>query len=293
MKKLLTTILMAFAISTTIAQIPNGGFETWTSGGSYVNPANWDQLNVMTAPMSVYTATKGTPGNPGASYLKLTSKNVSTMGVMPGVAVCGVLNHSTFQATSGFAYTQRPQSITGNWQYMAYNNDSGFVSVYLTKWNTAMNMRDTVAMVVQNLSGMVMAWTPFSIDLMYMNGSTPDSAIIILSSSGPTPSANSYLYVDNLAFSGNVAGIKENQSEVAAINLFPNPAGNELKISFANSKSSSGSIEIFDILGKKVKSINNIDFTKAVIDVSDLNKGTYYIKVNTSKTTISKTFLKL
>ncbi len=294
MKKIITIIMIvAYNLSTAYAQIPNGGFETWNSVGSYANPANWDQLNAMTAPMSVYTATKGSPGNPGAAYLKLVSKNVSMMGIMPGIAVCGMLSTATYQPYSGFAYTQRPQSITGSWQYMAYGNDSGYVGVYLTKWNTAMNMRDTIAMVVQKLSGMIMAWTPFSIDLMYMNGDTPDTAMIILSSSGPTPVANSYLYADNLAFSGSVAGIKESKLNAVAVNLFPNPANDKLIISLNNSKAVKGQIEIYDVIGKKAKSLYDVDFTKeTAIDISELNKGGYFIKVSIPQGVITKKFLK-
>jgi hypothetical protein len=260
--------------------------------GSYSNPDNWDQLNAMTAPMSAYTATKGTPGDPGASYLKLTSKTVSMMGVMPGVAVCGTISMSTYQAASGFAFTQRPQNLTGAWQYMAAGADSGFVSVYLTKWNTALGKRDTIAMVMQYLSGMAMSWTNFSIPLMYMGGANPDSAMITLSSSGATPVANSYLYVDNLAFTGSVAGIKENNA-ATTVKLFPNPASDKLVVSSNNLKASTGQIEIYDVIGNKVKSVNNVDFTNdVIIDIADLNQGGYFIKVNTSQGVITNKFLK-
>lgn len=86
------------AISTTaFAQIPNSGFENWTTMGSYSNPDNWDQLNAMTNPNSVYTCVKGTPGNPGSSYIKLTSKTVGTMGVMHGLAVCSAYRYDYYE----------------------------------------------------------------------------------------------------------------------------------------------------------------------------------------------------
>jgi hypothetical protein len=293
MKKLtISVMIMVCAISSAFAQIPNGGFENWTSMGSYSNPDNWDQFNAMTAPMSVYTATKGTPGSPGTAYLKLVSKAVAMMGVMPGIAVCGVLSTATYQPISGFAYAQRPQSFTGKYQYMASGSDVGFMAVYLTKWNTAMGMRDTVAMAIDSLTGMAMSWANFNINFMYMNGDTPDSAMIILSASGATPVANSYLYADNLAFSGSVAGIKENKLN-AAVNLFPNPASDKLVVSITNSKAVKGQIEIYDVIGKKIKSFNEVDFTSNItIDIADLNKGAYLIKVNTSEGIITKNFLK-
>ncbi len=291
MKKIILSI-MTVACAAAFAQIPNSGFENWTSMGSYNNPDNWSQLNAMTSSMSVYTATKGTPGNPGTAYLKLVSKNVTGMGVMPGIATTGMINMGNLSVTGGFPFTLRPQSLTGAWQLMASGSDSGFVAVYLTKWNASMSMRDTVAMAMQNLSGMVMSWTSFSINLMYMKGGFPDTALIILSSSGMTPVANSYLYVDNLAFAGSVAGVKENKLN-AKIKLFPNPANDKLVVSVNSSKITKGQIEIADIQGRNVKSLSNIDFTSATtIDIADLTKGEYLIKISTSEGVISQKFLK-
>lgn len=293
MKKQFLSIIAGVLLSVSaFAQIPNNGFENWTSMGSYNNPDNWDQLNAITSSMSVYTCTKGTPGNSGTAYLKLVSKNVSGMGVMPGLATTGMINMSNMSVTGGFAFAQRPQSLTGAWQYMASGSDAGMIAVYLTRWNTGMNIRDTVAMAMQNLSGMVMSWTSFSINLMYMNGGNPDTAQIILSSSGMTPVANSYLYVDNLAFTGSVAEVKENKL-TTDLKLFPNPANDKISVNISNSKSTKGQIEIFDITGSKVKSLSEIDFSSSVsVDISDLAKEQYIIKVITSEGVITRKFLK-
>jgi hypothetical protein len=291
-KQFLSIVSGALLTVSAFAQIPNNGFENWTSMGSYNNPDNWDQLNAMTSSMSVYTCTKGTPGSPGASYLKLVSKNVTGMGVMPGIATTGMINMGNMSVTGGFAFTQRPQSLTGSRQYMASGSDAGFMAVYLTKWNSSMGMRDTVAMAMQNLSGMGMSWASFTINLMYMSGGNPDTAQIILSSSGMTPVANSYLYVDNLALTGNVAGIKENKL-TADVKLFPNPTSDKLNITLSNSKITKGQLEIFDISGNKVKSLNEVDFSSGyTMEISDLAKGQYIVKLITSEGVISRKFLK-
>lgn len=294
MKKVFLSIIISAFATTAFAQIPNNGFENWTSMGSYNNPDNWDQLNAMTSGMSVYTCTKGTPGNPGAAYLKLVSKNVTGMGIMPGIATTGMLNMGNLSVTGGFAFNLRPQSLTGAWQYMIGTNDTGFVAVYLTKWNSSMNMRDTVAMAWQKLFGMgAMSWTNFSVNLMYMNGNNPDTAQIILSSSGKTPVVNSYLYVDNLVFSGSVAGIVEN-SLSSDVRLFPNPATDKLAFDFANSKSKIISIEIYDITGTKIRSFTTMDISTNhnSVDISGLPKGQYIVKLITSEGVINRKFLK-
>jgi hypothetical protein len=293
MKKLiLSTTIAISSFASAFAQIPNNSFENWTSMGSYSNPDNWDQLNAMTSSMSVYTCTQGTPGNPGNSYLKLTSKTVAGMGVMPGIAVTGTINMSTFKATGGFSCTQRPQSLTGAWQYMASGTDKGFIAVYLTNWNTTSLKRDTVAMAMQNLNGMAMSWANFSVPLMYMNGNYPDSAQIILSASGKTPANGSMLYVDNLAFAGSVAGITENKNKSSDFTFYPNPAKDILNLNYTLKSNDNAIIKITDITGKTVKEYKPassvIGSNTQNINVNDLSGGVYFISIQTQNSITTK-----
>lgn len=256
MKKVLLFACAAFAMLNASAQIPNAGFENWSNTAGYNMPDGWGNLNPMTTSMSVYTAEKGTPGSPGASYLKLTSRTVAGMGVMPGIAATGNLNMSTMSVTGGFANSTRPANLTGNWQYMGGNgSDNGFVAAYLTRWNTTTMKRDTVASAVHLLSGMVMSWATFSIPFTYNKGFAPDSALIILSSSGMTPANNSYLYVDNLAFSGTVAttGVANTTSAVN-LSIYPNPASSDLAVSFTSAAAKTYTLTLTDMLGKVIRS---------------------------------------
>lgn len=293
MKKITISIVAAFISASSFAQtIPNAGFENWSTVSSYQNPDGWDNLNSMTAPMSAYTCLKGTPGNPGSSYIKLISKNVSMMGIMPGVAVSGVIDMTTYSAASGFAFTQRPQSLNGAWQYMASGADAGYVAAYLTQWNTGTNQRDTIAMINESLTSMAMSWTNFSLNFMYMSNNAPDSAIIILSSSGPTPVANSYLYVDNLAFAGSVAGITENKNAICQLSIFPNPANNQLNINVTGVKNKA-QVDVYNVIGSKVKTLTNVDFSSnQTIDISSLADGQYILKITSSNTVLSRKFFK-
>jgi hypothetical protein len=85
MKKLSGILFLFFLSATLFSQIPNNSFENWTTVGSYSMPDQWDNLNPSTTGAGIYTCTKGTPGNPGTGYLKLTSKTISGMGVVPGI----------------------------------------------------------------------------------------------------------------------------------------------------------------------------------------------------------------
>lgn len=284
-KTIFTFVAAAFISVSAFAQIPNNSFENWTSAGAYSNPDSWDNLNSMTTSMSVYTATKGTGGatGGGSAYLKLISKTVSGMGVMPGVAVSGMIDMTTYKPKSGFPFTQQPVKLTGSWQYMASGADAGFVSVYLTKWNSTMMMRDTVAKAKQNLSGMAMSWATFNINLTYLSSTAPDSAIIVLSASGNTPVNGSYLYVDNLSFSGTVTGVKNIENNISNVSIYPNPSTDNISIEMNVQKMSSVKFQLVDLTGKLIKELNAGDIQgkyNTTINTVGIAKGTYFLKVN-------------
>lgn len=282
MKKTILSIVsvVAFAASA-MAQIPNPGFENFTNMGSYDVPNGWGTLNNTTALASVYTAAKGTPGSPGASYLKLTSKTVSTT-VVNGIAVSGVLDSMTMMPKSGFAYNMRPASLIGKWQHMIYGSSQGSIQVTLTRWDTGMNMRMPVASGNVTLSGMAMSWANFTIPLTYVDGNNPDTCIIVMKASGSTPTNNDYLWVDNLAFSGSVTGIENHVSFVTNMVVFPNPSTETINVNLNLKSSQKVSIELTDITGKLILTKDAGTLTgesKQTLNVTGVSKGTYLVRV--------------
>ena len=288
MKKIiLVTITSSLLTLSAFAQIPNGGFESFTNMGTYDNPVGWGTMNNTTNAMSVYTAQKGTPGSPGTSYLKLTSK---TMGpsVMNAIAVSGVLDSMTMMPKSGFAYAMRPINFTGKWQYMA--GSAGSVTVTLTRWDVAMNMRMPVATATQTLSGMAMSWANFSIPFTYSDSGNPDTCIIVLKASGSTPSNGDYLWVDNLAFSG-FTGINENADFLSNMNIYPNPSSENVILDLNFKTTLRTTIELTDLMGKVVLSKNAGELTgesKQTLNVSGIAKGSYFVRIITASGTETK-----
>ena len=67
--------------------------------------------------------------------------------------------------------------------------------------------------------------------------------------------------------------------EKSTFKLSPNPANEIVTI---ESENDINSIEIFDIVGKKIKAIENLSLKFNNIDISDLNQGIYIVKVNNS-----------
>jgi hypothetical protein len=270
-----TFLLLAFlgAMNFSFAQIPNAGFESWTNMGTYDNPDSWGTMNNTTALSGIYTATKGSPGSPGSFYLKLTSKTIGP-NVANGIAVSGVLDTIAHLPKSGFPFSLRPQSFTGKWQHMIFGTSAGAVTAILTKWNSTLIQRDTVATANYFLSDMAMSWTNFSIDFNYMSGEFPDSCVIILRASGPVPTASDYLWVDNLAFSGSVAGLSENPLPESAIKVYPNPAKDKVVFLSTITFNEGDKIFITDMSGRLImeKDLKENVFS---ISASAFANGTY------------------
>lgn len=278
MKTILKSIILLFSATTAFSQIPNSGFENWLTVSTYSVPDGWGTLNNT---YTVQTATKGTPGSPGSSYLKLTSKTYGS-SVVNGIAVSGVLDTITMQPKSGFAFNQQPASLTGKWQHMIYGSSQGSIQVNLTRWDSGLGARVPVATGGVTLVGMAMSWANFTIPLSYSDSNAPDTCIIILKASGATPTNNDYLWVDNLAFAGSVTGINEKTSFINAFSVYPNPATDVLNFSFTAKTSQEVKAELYDVTGKKVYE-NNIGqvsgATSQNINVARFAKGVYTLKL--------------
>jgi hypothetical protein len=282
MKKFTVVFLSALLLANfSMAQLPNFSFENWTSMGSYENPAQWGTMNNLSTLVSVYTAEKGAPGNPGSYYLKLTSKT-TIAGVLNGVAVSGKIDSLTMKPKSGFAYNQRPQNFTGKWQHMIYGTSQGALTATLTKWNTGTSSRDTVAIADHIMTGMVMSWGTFTIPFVYNNNEFPDSCIIFLRASGPTPSNQDYLYVDDLAFTGWVGVSENNDASQNEFSVFPNPANENIVIELNEISQQPAIVELVDMNGKLALS-STIGIlqgaTKHKLDVTGLAKGSYLLNI--------------
>jgi hypothetical protein len=278
MKKKITIFASALMFSALISEaqsIPNAGFETWDNMGTYSNPNGWATMNNTTTLASVYTAEMGTPGSPGTSYLKLTSKT-TPLGVANGIAVSGKLDSTTQMPVSGFAYTMRPASLDGSWQHMIFGSSQGSISVSFSKWNTSTMMRDVIGTGSVTLSGMAMSWATFSIPITFTTAGMPDSCIIVMKASGASPANNDYLWVDNLSFKVTPAGI--NDVTTIDYSVYPNPVSDILQLM---TKVDVNEICVFDISGKMVLCSKQENLRS--INVSNLPIGTYSYKLFADK----------
>jgi hypothetical protein len=74
------------------------------------------------------------------------------------------------------------------------------------------------------------------------------------------------------------------------VNIYPNPSKGVMNFRLLNSSNSENvHLDIFDIRGKKIMSYNNIFSSNLfILNVSELSKGIYTVKINTDKSSSFK-----
>lgn len=102
-----------------------------------------------------------------------------------------------------------------------------------------------------------------------------------MKASGSNPTNQDYLWVDNLAFTGNVAGIAS-QSIFADIAIFPNPTTENFTVNIHSKEAQTISYELIsvtgDILYSKDENIKEGQNT-LVIPAVGLSKGNYLVRI--------------
>lgn len=282
MKQFLFSIFLSIMMMNLNAQIYNSGFENWTSMGSYEVPDQWGTMNNATSHLNVFTVTKWNPGSPGAYFMKITSKMYGS-NVMNGIAVYGKLDSTNMQPISGYPFTQRPASFTGQWQHMIWGTDQGSVCATLTKWNLLLNKRDTIGTAYEELVGMEMNWAPFVITFNYQSSDFPDSCMIVLRSSGNTPELNDYLWVDDLGFGG-LTSVDEG-SDLDYINAYPVPTSDHMTIEIKVRNPQKITYELSDISGRLILRKEEeliCGENKIILNFTKPAEGVYFLRSSVS-----------
>ena len=274
----------------TIAQVPNGGFESWTDMGPYDDPTNWVTLNYVTTGFGVLTCEQGTPGAPGNYFVKLTTKDIPGLGVYNGSIISG----GSLFAPTGFPISFRPEALTGNWQHLELGADSSRILVFFSKWDAGAQTTDYLGAGNVDITGSQTSWQGFSIPIYwddYWDDTTiPDTATIFMYSSAYLyPEVGSYLYVDDLAFSGNV-GVEELNNAGPVINVYPSPANDVLHVDAHDAMSE---VSIRTMSGTIVRD-QAPWMDQVTMDLTGLDAGAYVVQVRLADgTTLHRRFLKM
>lgn len=76
----------------------------------------------------------------------------------------------------------------------------------------------------------------------------------------------------------------ENENLELRFSMFPNPASNQTTIKSLNSESITN-IKVYSLVGQKIAEVNNINNTQFQLNIGNIKKGIYFVKVNNNITT--------
>ena len=266
--KLISSISVLCIISmATIAQIPNSGFENWTSG----DPDDWATSNAFPA---------------GLVNILQTSDNHSGSFAVRGNVIdflgtpIGPVIQSGPDAT-GFAISEQYHSLELYYKFTSIGGDKFSVNVALEKAG------NPIAQGAVALPTTVNTYTHLTLPLTYTTSEVPDLAIIQISITGPVTGTDvhvgSVMFVDDLEFSLST-GFENTSVSYVLTKCFPNPSSNIVNIPLPEPVSGDVVVRVMDSYGKEV--CNNTchagQYGKNVfqISVEDLPSGLYFYSIS-------------
>ena len=216
---------LALPVALQAQQIPNGGFEQWTSVGGYEDPAGWRTSNMVSFYVDgSLTCEVGSPGAVGDHFVKVTDRVLDGMGMQQASIDIGAQGATR----SGFPFTSRPDAFNGQWQYHPVGvGHDGVVGAVLSRWNPDLGYREVIANAPIHAPGAITGWESFSVPFLYYSDLDPDTANIMISASQNTSEDGTSIWVDDLSF-GTLQSVPE--TEAVAVELWPSPASERLRI---------------------------------------------------------------
>lgn len=315
MNKTFTTLLSLSVSLFTFAQtqITNGGFENWggnTSPGIAAEPTGWysnksgSNVAKLGPTICFQDNTVKHSGNASVrvetlNYLGTAVNGAVTTGVInaPNTTksngYIGTVNYSSSSDIRRTAFTGRPDSIVGWYQYTSGGaGEQGKVTAILHNNNyfdpetpTTYHADPTADKVARALflstpSTNVSTWTRFSVPFVYTSSGTPSYIMINITCSAnqSTTITGSKMWVDDISFIYNsVTSVKDVDLEKnAKVYYFEK----NLYVDFGSKTPEQSTIDLYDVTGQVVLSQKIESSSLNTIDVSSLKTGIYMYKVS-------------
>ena len=271
--KYIYTILLVVLISFSFirSQVPNGGFENWTTG----EPDFWTTNNSD----PYFTVTQSNSTHSGSSALK----GECIPFVPPFLPVMGPVGICDGDTDEGFPIEFRFNSLKGFYKFNPQGGDQIYISLLLIADTTAIG----VGAILLNSAA---SYTEFGIPITYIDASTPNKCIISFQILNPVGGVNvalgSEMYLDDLELSMDIVSDVENEFQPLAFQLeqnYPNPFNPSTKISYSIPQEGDVTLKIYDVLGNEVATLVNEEKPAGVYEVEfnagNLSSGIYLYKL--------------
>ncbi len=251
--------------------IINNGFEEWEEV-SFENPDYWYSFNSFLAGLGQQAVRQTTD-----AFIGLTAVEIETLLVMgvhefPGLLSIGPVD---FDSITPIEYFHQPIAFSGYYKYEPSEIDTAFVWIEFRKDSEIVAV-NYVALFENE------EYELFTVNLSFID--EPDQLRLVFSSG---TNVGSILKLDNISFDFDVEIETINKQDELA--FYPNPVKGLLNIEYLNSEDRVLTVEIFDIHSRIVfkdqlyPGNNNVSFC-----TKHLNKGMYFIRINSDKTAVSK-----
>jgi hypothetical protein len=277
MKSRILILVVALITTGAYAQIPNGGFESWTS----VDPDSWATSNA--AP--VYTnVVKSATAHSGS-----ISARGDVIALGPGT-IQPVLQSGA--GGLGTPVSTRYAAVTGWYQLTAVGNDRMSCNFNLFKNGVPIATGAT-------LLPAAASWTQFNVPFGYYGAGVPDTCILqimIVRSGGGSPSVGSWFLVDDLSLTG------VNAVEEAATPLrfsleqnFPNPFNPTTVVTYQLPIAAQVRLSIYNLLGQEIAVLVNGQKTpgthEATFDAANHPSGMYLYRLQAGSYVQTRTMI--
>lgn len=264
----LSFVFTLFSIVSYGQMIPNNEFNDWTSFGSYSDPDGWKTPNPFLSIIGESTVFKSTDAYSGNYSVMMETRYLAGFADAPGLITLADIfidiANLEYSIEGGLPLNENVKQLTGMYKYQGVDNDSATVLIYNFKRDNQGEI-DTIGYGLKYLHN-TSDWTPFTVEMGYINSHVPDTFNVIFLSSGQEFHTGSVLQIDSVAIETNTGTFHIGEN-ITIVNVFPNPTTD--LITFETKETNKNrNLSIFDINGKLI-STNN--FVNKSIEVSVIN----------------------
>lgn len=268
-----TLILILISKTNLLGQLPNSGFESWTNG----IPDGWWANNLPGLISPIFQSSEAHSGN-----YSVRGEVLDFMGSNAG-PVFSV-------STNGFGapISQRYKTHSGWYKFMPVEGDIIVVKVNLMKDETPVAWADL------EISEATTAYKKYSIDFIYLTDDQPNKVALTYAIGNKSSSdfhKGSYFLIDDVSLEGSATAVNNSNNILQGLfslgQNYPNPFNPTTKIKFTIPEKNNVRLNVYNLLGQKVKELQNQIMEAGNYEVSfnaeGLTSGVYIYKIQSGK----------